>query len=751
MAQSELNKDRERLEDRKNPLTGYDVPLRDQINEKLYQKCIDLDVAQKVVTLWYKGSANRVRWLERQKAYLASWDEHLVGNTEGSFEGSSQLHIPMPFIVCKTLHARYLQALWQDPPFNVKARNEASMDREQTVSDVLRYFLMDGANYNKGIEAEVDTWVWRWITSGSGIMKMAWECKYTRFVDVKEVPVRGKPSISTDENGKDVVIPTVKMKETEVAVTKKIFDGPLFRRVDVEDLLIIGGNGDTDLAEAVIEQDFPDASQLWTLSDRKIFKEEAVRKVIESGNTYPEGTINADLKIQKEQNAGKSRIGGDQDHDRYQILEAYLKMDVDDSGIDADIVVWIHLQSKELLRATYLHRISPDGTRPYAKADFIIREGQDYGVGMPELLYPLSQEMDAIHNMRIDFGLISVMPFGFYRASSGIDPETIKLEPGALIPVDNPQGDVFFPNLGNRTVFGMQEEQALQSIVERLTSISDLNLGMMQGQGATRTATGARALVGEMSSNLDVFLRRLNRGWKKALRYTLHLLQKKVSPGLSFRITGDDGQDYWAYINDQKDVAGDFDIEVSPNSATSNPQVKQENADYVLQLCSNPLAIQMGMVSPGQFYEAAKGAMLARGIKDFGKFLQKPQGYHRQLSPEEEGNRLLRGIDVPVLPDMDHQGFIDWFQHVHDTDELAGFFSQDEFIKLAQQAKKHEQMLQALQHQQAQQANAAQMSRNAQMGAQMSPQAAPAAGAAPAQAPAPTAPPGGPGQPLPSG
>lgn len=713
---SEINSDKKVInEGRRAPLKDVDVPLRDQVVQKLYNTLDELEIGQKVVTLWQKGSYNRQRWLERQKAYLSSWDEHLVGNTEGTFEGSSQLHIPMPFIVCKTLHARYNQALWQDPPFNLKARNEASIDRLPVVSDVLRYYLMDGANYDKGVEPEVDKWIWRWITNGSAMMKAGWEQKYARFIDVVDVPIAAKPKL-TVKNGQHVLAPQPnKTAQKEVAVTKKTFDGPMVRGVNIEDLLIVGGDGDPDRAEAVIEQDWLTASDLWTLADRKIFKADIVQEIIESGPDRKSGTIGAELKTQRSQDAGKSSLDFDTDLDRYHILEAYLQVDVDNSGINADVVVWVHYKSKKLLRATYLHRISPKGERPYIKADFHIREGQEYGVGMPELLYPLSQEMDAMHNMRIDFGLVSTMPFGFYRASSGIDPTTIKLEPGALIPVDNPQGDVFFPNLGNRTVFGMQEEQAIQSIVERLTSISDLNLGVMNGQGATRTATGARALVGEMSSNLDVYLRRLNRGWKKCLRYMLHLIQKRMPVGLEFRLTGENGEDYFRFIKSMDDIQGDYDVDVSPNTSTSNPDVQQQNANQILQIVSNPMAAQMGLVGPGQFYEAIKNFLKSMGVKDYNKYILKPQGYQRILTPEEEANRVLRGQQVQVDPQSDHQGFIDFFQMIHDNDDLAGQFSQEQFIALARQAKLHEQMLAAIKQQQAQQANVAQMKQNMNM------------------------------------
>lgn len=711
---SQLSDDKKIInEGRKKPLKGADASLRDQINQKLYDKCEELKIGHKVAEMWSKHTANRTTWLERQKVYQASWNENLISDTGGAFEGSSQLHIPMPYMVCKTLHARYNQAVWQDPPFNLKARTEAVKDRVPVVSDTLRYYLMDGANHHRGVEETVDKWIWDWITLGTGLMKIRWDVKYTRFVDVKTKTVNGTPKIVTDPaTGKTIAVPTKKQIEVEEAVTKKVFEGPVFESKNLEDVLIVG-NPDPDLAEAVLDREWLTASDLWTFADRKVFNADVVQEVIEGGHDREEGALASDLKVQRTQDAGKARLDGEHELDRYQIIEAYLQTDVDGSGINSDIVVWVHYRSKKLLRATYLYRITETGERPYAKADFQPKKDQEYAAGMPELLYPLSQELDALHNMRIDFGLISTMPFGFYRATSGIDPETIQLEPGALIPVDNPQTDVYFPQLGNRTVFGMQEEQAITTMVERISSISDINMGVMNGQGATRTATGTKFLSGEMSSNLDVFLRRLNRGWKKALRYSLHLLQKRIPAGMSFRITGDDGADYWRTVSNQ-DISGDFDVELSPNSASSNPQITQDQASQILQATMNPMLIQMGLVTQGNIYEAVKNNMIALGVKDWGRYVTKPQGYTVQMTPIQEMDALLAGIPVPIAPTMDHQGYIDLYKHFLEDDQLHGQFVPEQWQVLTAQLKQHEAMMQALQQQQQHVNNINQMKVNSQ-------------------------------------
>lgn len=722
---SVLQNDKKVLEEgRKSPLKNVDASLVDQGVDKLVAKLLEDEIGQKISNLWERGNANRVQWLERMGAWLSSWDEHLMSDAEGPFAGSSNLHLPVPLIVIKTLHARFLQALLGvDPPFNLKARAEAFTDRVPLVSDLMRYTINDWANHYQGIEEVLDKWVWSWISVGSGIKKWMWDVEYTSYVGVvtKQQPQPPKSGVDP-QTGAEIFIPQPpKDVEVEEEITEKVFEGPACKFIELEDIVIIGGEGDPDRADTVIQQDFLTASELFTLGDRKVFRSVAVDAVINSGPDRRDAQVNSLLQNARSKNAGQAQVDTDYDHDRYQVLEAHLKYDVMGNGIFSDIIVHIHKKSRELLRATYLRRVNKSGERPFKKIDFQLRNGQEFAVGMIEMLYPLSKEMDAIHNMRIDFGLVSVMPFGFYRASSSMDATKIDIEPGVMIPLDNPQQDVYFPNLGNRTIFGMQEEEALQSMIERLTGISDLNLGIPGAQGATRTATGTRAMVGESSSNLDVHLRRLNRGWKKSLEYLLHMLQQRVEPGLQFRITGEDGSDYWGQVKRQKDIAGDYDIEVSPNTASSNKQIQQDIANQIMQLTANPLDIQLQIVDAGARYEALKNMYQSLGVKDYGRYVKKPQNYVRQYSPEESANRVLRGENCAVLPSDDHQGFLDYFEHIYKTDELLGQFSADQVMSLKKQALKHEQMLQAMKAMQGQAANAQQMQLNAQNSAQQAP------------------------------
>jgi hypothetical protein len=381
----------------------------------------------------------------------------------------------------------------------------------------------------------------------------------------------------------------------------------------------------------------------------------------------------------------------------------------------------------EIVRATYLHRVMRAGMRPFFKIDFHKRHGVEYGVGLVELLYSLGKEIDAMHNLRLDVGILTSIPFGFYRpTSSTLKEEKLDISPGSMIPLDDPQRDVYYPNLGNRVSFGFQEESALQQQVERLTSISDMNLGIISGQGAARTATGARAIIGEGNANLDIFLKRMNRGWKQALKYMFCQLQDKLPDGFQFRLLGDDGQLQWKEVPTRQELQGMFDFELEGNSANSNPQMQLEQANLLYQMTGNPMDLQLGLISPLERYNAVVSVLKANKIHDFSKYVRKPQGIMTVYTPQEIANRVLDGMPFQLDPTQDLQGFIDLVQLILTEDEMNGQFDQFQLAALIGKAQEAQGLLESLQQQEAQQMAAQQQQMNTQ--AAMTPGNMPAVG-----------------------
>lgn len=704
-------------EGRKNALQDVEVPLRERSLQKLVKKLEDLGEGRRTVEIWNQANADRQVHLSRQVALLKEFDEFIDPIYKASQEWMSTLHLPVVFTVCKTYHARFLAAILSiDPPFSMKARQAAWEDKVPVIQDTLRYALFTWMNYYEGVNEIIDQWIWRWVTTGRGILKQRWERKYAKYVDVIEKPVIVASVDTIDpQTGKSVTIPQTEIQEVEEDVVETVFDGPMAQVIAEEDIVIVGGDGNPDQADDVIESSYLTASDLWSYADQKIFRTDVVEEVIKAGDNSVSGEPANAIKLEQSMAAGMNSPDKDYDLKRYQILERYASLDVDGSGINTEVILWVHKETEKILRATYLRRVSKSGLRPYTAVEFHKRNTRNYPVGIPELLFSICKEIDAMHNMRVDIGVQTSLPMGFYRPSSSMSEEIISFGPGSLIPVDNPQTDIYFPNLTGRTAFTAQEEAALMSQVERLTSISDITLGLTSSQGAARTATGARALQQEGNANLDVFLRRLNRGWKRFLVYLNHQLQDKLPPGFEFRVFGDDGKSFYRRIESKQELCGEYDIELDSNSANSNKQVQIEVANMLVMTTGNMLDVQLGIVTPIQRYEALKTQLQVNGVRDFGKYLNKPVQAPRIFSPIEIANRILAGQEVPLGPEQDLQGFVSWFEHVVDNDELLGQFSEQDTVSLFKKVQEAQAMMTAMAQQQAQMNNQKQIAMNSAM------------------------------------
>src|SRR5262249_3224690 len=132
--------------------------------------------------------------------------------------------------------------------------------------------------------------------------------------------------------------------------------------------------------------------------------------------------------------------------EQYEVLEQYRRWDIDGDGIDEEIVIW---KAKDLhgriLGWDYLENVHAHGRRPIRIGKYFPIPFRAYGLPLAEVVKGIQDEINAIHNQKVDYGTIQNMPFFFYRASSTMPQINMQLKPGNGVPIDNPQQDVLFP------------------------------------------------------------------------------------------------------------------------------------------------------------------------------------------------------------------------------------------------------------------------------------------------------------------
>jgi hypothetical protein len=172
------------------------------------------------------------------------------------------------------------------------------------------------------------------------------------------------------------------------------------------------------------------------------------------------------------------------------IIEAYIFWDVDGDGVAEDMIVWFHPDTGTILRTEY----NELGIRPYVRIPFINLPYQLYGLGTGWISEPMQDEIDALHNMRVDATHISMLQMYIRKRGSG-SMQAEEYRPLKEILVDNPAEDfipVKFPPPGGES---LQAELIAKEYNDRANQIPDSQMGFENRTIGTRaTASGTMFL-----------------------------------------------------------------------------------------------------------------------------------------------------------------------------------------------------------------------------------------------------------------
>ena len=205
--------------------------------------------------------------------------------------------------------------------------------------------------------------------------------------------------------------------------------------------------------------------------------------------SFSESTIPEWQEEQLDQQDQESTIT--EDAREYEIFETYLFWDVDGDGVPEDIKLWIQRDSNIILRVEY----NELGVRDIIRIPYFSQPYQLYGMGVGHMAEKLQDEVDTLHNLRINSQHLSSLQ-GFVTRHGSTHLDDFQFEPLFQLKTDNPREDVqliTFPDVSQSTF--MAENMAV-SYADRLTGAGNAMMGQPDDQAKTRaTASGTMFLA----------------------------------------------------------------------------------------------------------------------------------------------------------------------------------------------------------------------------------------------------------------
>ena len=443
-------------------------------------------------------------------------------------------------------------------------------------------------------------------------------------------PVKAKMAIVKFYTGKEGRV------EACVRGERIIFDGPMPRVMDYDDVfhppraanLQPPGPSNPGGAGHVILRDTPTKDEIVNLHRRGFYDLLSKDDVEKLTGIKRDVNMDDDEETQRDDLAGRSEdaanTGKATSHETLTRLLCFDRYDLDGDGLDEDVMIWVIKETKQVVRIRELQEMYPtmvpNRPRPFAEASLFPVRGRRGGISLLEQLEGLHDTIKAIVDQTMDANTLAVIPFFFYRPTSSMHSERIRLGPGEGFPLAEPMRDVNFPQIGNPNAQAMALNlvQMLQQWEERVTVVGDLQLGRVPAgkSSALRTSQNMQSLVSAGSPRPERIMRRFFGGVVQIFSIMHDLNQFFLPKNKQIRIMGNPkpGQDPYVNYADRDLIAGRYQFTFKANVLNTTAQELQASLQELFGTFASALFIQLGIVGPDELFTMGQDLAKSRGI-----------------------------------------------------------------------------------------------------------------------------------------
>jgi hypothetical protein len=272
-----------------------------------------------------------------------------------------------------------------------------------------------------------------------------------------------------------------------------------------------------------------------------------------------------------------------------------------------------------------------NGRFPVVTSPFYRIAGRIQGQGQPQRLSSLNDEYDTLHNQVIDNNSLMNSLCGTAIPQKGFDPDKIKMVLGKLIPVMSHDAIKLF-DLKNRLIDSQYIGNAINTLIERTSLVSDYSMGRESQTNKNPTARGTAMILREMSMNLTPMMQNLQIALIDGIKQTLDCMYEFMpAEGIKYSHTetkvGEDGvpvENTEDVIIKREDLEfrDEFEITVLSGAVEVMLDAERQTAVMLLQMFGND---QSGEINVSAIKKNAIDVLAPRQTKEFWRSPQEVQ------------------------------------------------------------------------------------------------------------------------------
>jgi len=493
----------------------------------------------------------RIREAEswRDSNYRSLWEDCLRryrSQVKQKREGSN-LFVPHTFMQCEVIKARVNETLFATRPYlAVLPREGNDTVKAEKLQMLLDWQMNERMDLARLLGEEV---VGNVIIYGTGITYTGWQVKTRRVTEA-----RYEDRLLTDAAQAAWAAHFSLPQRSTVQTEQVVWDDPVVVNIPLTDFYV------DPKAQTVEEARFCG------------HKEPVTREML------------ADLEAQ-----GKYCI----DWDHLQTMdEADAAADFFDSG-DSKEMYLLHHYWEDDRHLVFLNRSqciceeeNPfwHGEKPYDKACYVPLEGSFYGMGIPELLAGLQDELNTCRNQRIDFNSMALRRMWKLRKGSGLTARDLLWRQNGVLQVEN-MDDIQEINTQNLPADAFANEAGVKQDMQDVTGCHDILMGVAySGETATTTMTRDNNASLRFKSVVRCIIKDL---LVPIARKCVAMDRQFLSAERAVRLLGEGGGDVLSVC--PQDLCGEYDV-IYCGAALETMANREVNKERALQAYSLALA-----------------------------------------------------------------------------------------------------------------------------------------------------------------